>query len=147
MLDERKGRPKMRLVAGYPLWLGNVGDAWDLAGILAADIRAVVDLALNEKPVTLSRELVYCRFPLLDGAGNSPGLLRAAVQTVAMLFRCGIPTLVYCGAGMSRSPAVAAAALAQLSGCSLTDALSAVTAGGPADVSPALWAELQAALA
>jgi protein-tyrosine phosphatase len=136
----------MRRVAGYTLWLGNVGDVWDLAGVLAADIGAVVDLALNEKPVTLSRELIYCRFPLLDGVGNPPGLLRAAVDTVATLLRCRIPTLVYCGAGMSRSPAAAAAALAKLSGCPPTDALAAVTAGGPADVSPALWAELQAVL-
>jgi hypothetical protein len=47
----------------------------------------------------LTRELVYCRFPLVDGAGNPPWLLRAAVETVAGFVRAGVPTLVFCGPG------------------------------------------------
>src|SRR5262249_26770590 len=76
----------------------------------------LIDLALEEPPVPLTRELVYCRFPLLDGAGNSPWLLRAALDTTAALLASRVPTLVFCGAGMSRSPAVAAAALAIVEG-------------------------------
>src|SRR5207244_524756 len=90
----------MRQLSGLPLWLGHVGDARDLRAVLSAGILAVVDLALNEPPVRITRELVYCRFPLLDGMGNPPWLVRAAVDTVARLLRAGTPTLVYCSGGM-----------------------------------------------
>src|SRR4051812_5105895 len=109
----------MRQVPGLPLWLGHVGDARDLRGVLSAGIQAVVDLALNEPPVNFTRELVYCRFPLLDGGGNPPWLVRAAVGTLTEFLRSGTPTLLYCSAGMSRTPVIAAAAVVRFQGCSL----------------------------
>jgi hypothetical protein len=133
----------MRQVPGYSLWLGHVGDVRDLHGIHAAGIRAVVDLALNEPPATVSRELVYCRFPLIDGPGNPRWLLRLAVETVAGLLRGDTPTLVYCGAGLSRSPCIAAAAIAQVRGCPIAAALAIALQSAAADVSPGLWAEVQ----
>jgi hypothetical protein len=137
----------MRRVPGYPLWLGHFGDARDLPGIHAAGILAVVDLALNEPPAPLARELTYCRFPLVDGVGNPRWLLRIAVGTVAGLLRSGSPTLVCCGAGMSRTPCVAGAAIALVRGCPPAEGLSIAAQAGAADVSPGLWAELCAALA
>jgi protein-tyrosine phosphatase len=134
----------VRQVPGFPLWLGHVGDVRDLRSVLSAGILAVVDLALDEPPATVTRELVYCRFPLLDGSGNPAWLLRVAVNTVAGLLRSDTPTLVFCGAGMSRTPIVAAAAISQLRDCSLEDALNAVTQIGPIDLSPALLAEVEA---
>jgi hypothetical protein len=133
----------VRQVPGYPLWLGHVGDARDLRAVLSEGILAVVDLAVDEPPATVTRELAYCRFPLADGLGNSPWLLRLAVETVAELLRSGTPTLVYCGAGMSRTPAVAALALSRVSGLPPVEALALVTRAGAADVSPGLWRELQ----
>jgi protein-tyrosine phosphatase len=115
--------------------------------VLAAGILAVVDLALNEPPLSFTREMAYCRFPLVDGSGNPPWLLRSAVETVAGLLRAGIPTLVYCGAGMSRSPCIAAAAIMLLRGCPPAEALAVALRSGPSDVSPALWLEVQAVLA
>src|SRR4051812_27081752 len=113
----------MRAIPGHPLWLGHVGDARDLRRVLSAGIRALVDLALNEPPAAVTRELVYCRFPLVDGAGTPPWLLRSAIQAVAGLLRGGIPTLVFCGGGMSRSPAIAAAALSLVSGKAAAECL------------------------
>jgi protein-tyrosine phosphatase len=136
----------MRRVEGYPLWLGHLGDVLDPHGIYAAGILAVVDLARNEAPASLARDVVYCRFPLVDGAGNPAWLLRAAVETVACFLRSGTPTLVFCGAGMSRSPCIAAAAVASVSGCPADEALALVSQTGPADVSPALWLEVRAIL-
>jgi hypothetical protein len=52
------------------------------------------------------------------------------------------PTLVACGAGMSRSPAIVAAAMATLEGGTLADALGKLTAGQPHDVSASLLAEI-----
>ena len=135
----------MNRVPGYPLWTGNVADARDLPALLSAGDEAVVDLALNELSPRLTRELVYCRFPLVDGAGNPPWLLRAAVEAVAGLVRSQVPTLVFCSAGMSRSPAVAAVALSAARGLVPTECLTLVTKGGPRDVSASLWNDLLAA--
>jgi hypothetical protein len=136
----------MRKLAGYPLWLGHVGNVHDPSQLVEAGISAVVDLALNEPPVTLPRELVYCRFPLIDGTGNPPWLLRMAVETTAGLLRSGTSTLVYCGVGMSRSPAVVGAAIALVRGCSLPEGLIAALESGSGDVSPGLWAEIEEAI-
>src|SRR5437762_5313991 len=70
----------MRQVSLYPLWLGHVGDARNLRALLDAEIIALIDLALNEAPAVVTRELVYCRFPLLDGAGNPRWLLQMAIE-------------------------------------------------------------------
>jgi protein-tyrosine phosphatase len=134
----------MRPVSGFPLWIGHVGDVRDLRSLFSTGILAVIDLALNEPPARLPRELVYCRFPLIDGAGNPPWLLRAAVDCVAHFLRCGTQTLVYCGAGMSRSPCIAAAAIAAVRGCLADEALMEVAKSGPVDVMPGLWAEVKA---
>ena len=136
----------MRQVPGYQLWLGHVGDARDLRTVIATGILALVDLALNEPPATVTRELVYCRFPLLDGNGNPHWMVRAAVETVAGLLRSRTPTLLFCGAGMSRTPIIAAAAIARLSSRPLAEAVDVVVQSGPADLSPGLLAEVQAVL-
>jgi hypothetical protein len=136
----------MRRVPGYSLWVGHVGDVRDLEGLLAAGILAVVDLAWNERPPLLTHELVYCRFPLVDGTGNPRWLLQAAVATVAGLLRSGTPTLVSCGAGLSRSPCIAAAAIARVRGGSAAEGLAIVLQSGTADISPGLWTEVREAL-
>ncbi len=134
----------MRRIAGYSLWLGHLGDARQQERLHAAGILAVVDLALNESPVTLPRELTYCRFPLLDGPGNPPWLLRAAMETVARLVREDVPTLVCCGAGISRSPCVAGAAIALARHCLPAEGLALVLESGASDISPGLWSDIQA---
>lgn len=133
----------MRRIDSYRLWLGNAGDAREPRALYDMGIRAVIDLALNEPPAQLPREISYCRFPLVDGAGNPAWLLRGAIDWLATLLRQRVPTLVYCGAGLSRSPAIAAAAIARLEGCQLREGLERATAGVPADVSTALWEHLE----
>ena len=94
----------------------------------------------------LGRDMIYCRFPLVDGAGNPAVVLRAAVEVTQRLVEQQIATLVACGAGMSRSPAVVAMALAKLSGQSPDETLARIIAGQPHDVSPLFWDELQRAI-
>ncbi len=136
----------MRSVDGFRLWFGHVGDVRDLRALLSTGIQAAVDLALNEPPAVLPRELIYCRFPLIDGVGNPQWLLRAAVDCVAAVLQSDIPTLVYCSAGMSRSPCIAAAAIARIRGCPADEALIWVAKSGTVDVMPGLWAEVKAAI-
>ncbi len=126
------------------LWIGNAHDLRDVQAALAIGIRAVVDLAANEPPVLYPRDIAYCRLPLVDGPGNDKALLRLAVITTAEFIGSRVPTLVACSAGMSRSPAIIAAAIALFAGISRDEALSGVAATGPHDVAPGLWAEIKA---
>jgi protein-tyrosine phosphatase len=85
---------------------------------------------------------VYCRFPLVDGAGNDGTLLFLAITTVRTLLERRVQTLVCCSMGVSRAPAVAAAALAMLSGESPERCLVQIAEHHPSDVSPGLWDDL-----
>ena len=53
-------------------------------------------------------------------------MLRAAVELVAGLIRDAVPTLVGCGAGLSRSPCIAGAAIARVRGCPADEGLNTV---------------------
>lgn len=136
----------MRVVPGYSLWVGSVADVRNLSAVLSAGIEAAVDLALNEPIPTLTRDLVYCRFPLVDGAGNPPWLLRAAIDTVAGFVHAGVPTLVFCGFGMSRSPTITALALSRVTKRPPAEYLELVLGNGPRDLSAALWNDAHAAI-
>lgn len=136
----------MRQIDDHSLWLGHAGDLRNTAELFATGIIAVVDLASNEPPALLPREIVYCRFPLVDGGGNPAWLLRRAVETVAALAEANVATLVCCSAGMSRSPAILSAALARVVRISPAEMLARVNAEQASDVSPALWAEILAAI-
>ena len=102
----------MREIQSELLWTGNARDARDARGLFDVGIAAVIDLAFEESPAQLPRQLVYCRFPIVDGAGNDPSLLRLALLTTVELLNSGTPAIVACSAGMSRSPTVAICALA-----------------------------------
>jgi hypothetical protein len=135
----------MRRIDGFSLWIGTARDARDIKGVLDAGIEAIVDLAMLCEPVKPTRELVYLRFPLLDGADNPPWRICAAVHAVEGLVRLRVPTLVACDGGMSRSLVVAAAAMwSQMPPGTSPDAvLARIAADGPADVQPLLWADVK----
>ena len=135
----------MRQVDGS-LWLGHGGDARDWTRLHEAGIQAEVDLADSEPPLNLPRSLVALRFPLSDGGDNPPWLLLAAIRATAHLLASDVPTLVCCSAGLSRTPAIAAAAWSVVAQIEPDEALKWVTRAGPADVSPTLWTEVRAAL-
>jgi protein-tyrosine phosphatase len=132
----------MRQLLPYHLWLGHAGDARDWRAILDAGIKALVQLALEEPAVQPPRELVYCRIPLVDGGGNPPGVLTLAITTVGRLLQGHTPTLVCCSAGMSRAPAVAAAAIALVERADPGACLQRVIAQHPRDVALPLWHEI-----
>jgi len=137
-----QGEAGVREVISERLCIGNAIDAQDVTGVLNRGIVAIVDLAIEEPPILFPRDVVYCRFPLIDGAGNQPAVLRAAIQTVSNFVTSETPTLVACSAGMSRSPAIVAAAMATTEEIALADALERLAAGQPHDVSPGLLADI-----
>jgi protein-tyrosine phosphatase len=132
----------MRQILPHSLWLGHAGDGTNFRRIFELGIRAIVQLAVEEPPVRPPRELIFYRFPLLDGPGNDPGLLTLAFSSLATLVERRVPTLVCCGAGLSRSPAVAAAALSLVLHAAPEECLRRVTEHHPADVAPGFWQEV-----
>ncbi|MBN1908223.1 MAG: dual specificity protein phosphatase family protein [Pirellulales bacterium] len=114
-----------------------------MVAVVEAGVAAMVDLATEISPPPVLRSMVYLRFPIHDGDGNRPELLRLAVQTVTALIRDRTPTLVFCAAGMSRSPAVTAHAMALAEGRNPKECLRQIVAGRPHDVSPVLWQALE----
>jgi protein-tyrosine phosphatase len=134
----------MRQLDGFSLWIGTAHDARDIKYVLGLGVKALVDLAQEEPPVRVTRDLIYLRFPLLDSSGNPLWLLRAAVAAIEELVESRVPTLVACGAGMSRSPAIVAIVTSDFQGIEPGDALMELRKHGPIDVSPALWQDLLA---
>ncbi len=132
----------MREAVPGRLWVGNADDARDAAGLYRTNIQVIVDLAFEEPPAQLPRDFLYCRFPVMDGAGTLPDVLEMAVSTVAKLLKTDLRCLVSCSAGMSRSPAVVACAWARNTERSPEECLLEITCGQPHDVSPVLWSEL-----
>lgn len=132
----------MRWVIPQRLAQGNAGDTRDLVALRRAGVEALVDLAMSERPLAVPREMTYCRFPLVDGPGNGKALIRSAIEATVSLVRGGVPTLVFCSAGMSRSPAVAAAVMAIVSGRTPAACLEEIVPGGGVDVSAAIWADV-----
>ena len=101
----------MNEITPYPVFVGHAADGRAMRELLDQGIRAIVQLAAEEPPIVTPRDLVFCRFPLEDGNGNDADLLSLAITSVAHLVSRGVRTLVCCGGGMSRAPAVVAAAL------------------------------------
>jgi protein-tyrosine phosphatase len=133
----------MTRIEPYTLWIGHAGDGRDFARIADAGIEAVVNLAFEDPPEPPPRGILYLRVPMIDGTGNRSAWIDLAITTVANLLRLSIPTLVHCGAGMSRAPTIAAAAIAIGFGKNVEDCLREIVARHPSDVSPGFWDEVK----
>ena len=133
----------MHRIIPHPLWLGSIEALQDIRSLHELGIRAVVQLAYEEVPISLPREFVAYRFPLVDGSDNELELLRLAVVTLTQLLDQKFATLVCCQAGLSRSPGIAAAALARHLGEPFVTCLERVAACRPCQLHPGLLAQLQ----
>jgi protein-tyrosine phosphatase len=136
----------MNQILPHPLWLGHAGESRDFKKIFDLGVKVLVQLAAEEPSLQTPRELVFCRFPLLDGPGNRAEMLFLAVSTVATLIKMRVPTLVTCGAGISRCPAVAAAALSMVYHEPPENYLEKVLEHHHGDVSPGFWKEITSLL-
>jgi len=136
----------MRHVPGANLWIDSVTSWGQGIAIQEAKIKAFVTLAQEDRPFQPGREAIVHRFPLVDGAGNPPELIRSAIETVAELVREEVPTLIRCSSSMSRSAAVAAAALAQAKNLDASQTVARLCAACNVDVSLPLWLEIHSAV-
>lgn len=118
--------------------IGNARHARDNSLISKSGIAAVIDLAMEERPVALFRDLISLRIPLHDGDGNSAAIIQLAVKSTYSLLAAGIPCLVACSAGLSRSPLIAAAAISLYQDETINKVLQRIAVQHPLDVSPIL---------
>lgn len=128
------------------LWIANTIEARDLKRVLELGIEGIIDLAMQEVPLPVTRELIYLRIPIVDGGGNDVWRLACAIDAAAQLIHRKIPTLVTCSAGMSRSPAIVAAAISLVELRPPDEMLQQIASAWPHDVSPALWRDVLSAL-
>lgn len=126
------------------LWIGNARDGRAFETLFEHGIGAIVQVALDEEPLRPPRDFISLRFPLVDGAGNDPAVVELAIGSVVSLLQQAIPALVCCGGGMSRSPAIAAAALGIVKHVPIEDALKCISRFRQTDISPGLWADIVA---
>jgi hypothetical protein len=136
----------MTQIHPHSVWIGHAGEGRDSSSLADAGIEALVNLAAEARFDLPPREFLSLRFPLIDGTGNRPAWLELAITSVASLLELRIPTIVTCGAGMSRAPSIVAAALALALHKSPEACLQDVASQHPADVSPGLWEDVKAVL-
>jgi protein-tyrosine phosphatase len=136
----------LREVIPSQLWIGGVGDIVDPRSLYESGVEAILHLAASTLPTKLSREIVYCRVPIIDGAENSPERLKFVIETGVMLVKNKVPTLIACSAGMSRSPSITAAVLSVIQQKSADEVLEEILKDSPADVSPVLWEAVKTAV-
>ncbi len=133
----------MNQIPPHPLWIGTIGDLKDLRRLYDLGIRAVVQLAYEDSLPVFPHDFTSCRFPLVDGGDNDADVVQLAVSMVTRLVERKFATLVCCGAGLSRSPAIVAAALARITKKPFADCVNHVATHRPCDIHPALFAQLQ----
>src|SRR5687767_11569976 len=124
----------MRQILPHALWLGNAADGRDYRAMLDAGVAAVVQIAAEEPALQPPRDLIYCRYPLVDSPGNEPKLVELAVTAVVNLLEKRVPLLLCCGMGMSRTPALAAIAMALVYQETPEECLQRIAEHFPSDV-------------
>lgn len=128
------------------VWLGNAIELRNPKLLYENSIRCVVDLAYEEKAAQLPRDILYLRFPLLDGQGNPPSHMRLALGATIQLFEEHEPFVVGCSAGMSRSPSLLSFVLAHCTGVCAEEVLEKIAAKRQLEIKPSLWNDFRAAI-
>ncbi len=90
---------------------------WKVAGITA-----VLNVARDHSQITHWSNVQFTKIGLGDGPDNPPFMIYLAVKTLKHLLACDQIVYCHCISGVSRSPHIAALALAELEGRSYQEA-------------------------
>lgn len=134
----------MHEIPPHNLWIGSSGAVRDWRRLYDLGLRAVIQLAYEDAALALPHDFVACRFPLIDGDDNSSAVLTLAITSLTHLLEQKFGCLVCCQAGSSRSPAIAAAALAKVTQRSFAACLEEIAKYHPHAVHPGLRLQVQA---
>jgi len=102
------------------LFVGTAADASDASTLRDHDIAVVISLTHTGPAGDVPADVTLVEIPMMDGPQNSRDAFETAVGEVLARLDAGETTLVHCSAGASRSPAVAATALAYHTNTDLT---------------------------
>lgn len=94
------------------LFVGTLADAGDATELRKRDIAEIVSLTHEAPPDGFPAAATVRRVPMTDGPQNEQSAFETAAEAVRSRLDAGVPVLVHCRSGASRSPAVAATALA-----------------------------------
>ncbi len=108
--------------------IGNRQDAADRALLGREKIRAVLALVADVPDAASLGVEELVSVPMIDGAGNDPGLFQRVLAILDRLERERAPVLVHCHAGRSRSVVVVAGHLMRRLGIDADEALERVSA-------------------
>jgi protein-tyrosine phosphatase len=133
----------MHRIPPHALWIGSSGDLNDWRRLYDVGIQAVMHVAYEEPPLRLPHDFVACRFPVIDGDENSATALKLAIATLTHFLDEKFACLVCCQAGLSRSPAIAAAALARTTKRPFTECLDLIRNHHACAVHPGLVSQIQ----
>jgi atypical dual specificity phosphatase len=109
------------------LFVGTAEDAGNQALTGEYDIEVIVSLTHESPDDWFPSDLMVVRLPMKDGPQNDQQIFEQAVNRVLSRLRAGDKILIHCSAGASRSPAVAATALALYNEVGLETAFEQVT--------------------
>ena len=112
-------------LVGSDLFVGTLDDATDSHRLEEDEITTVVSLT-HETPDLSEPTLNIYSIPLIDGPQNNRDQFTKAVQQTVAALADGERVLVHCAAGASRSPTVAATALALTEEMELQNAIQQV---------------------
>ena len=112
-------------LVGPDLFVGTLDDATDSHRLEKDGITTVVSLT-HETPDPSAQALDIYSIPLVDGPQNSREQFTKAVEQTVTALTAGERVLVHCAAGASRSPTVAATALALVQEMDLENAIQQV---------------------
>jgi protein-tyrosine phosphatase len=118
------------------LFLGGIRDAIRLSSSNTLQIKTVIDVSMD-KAEPRGVGIMYVHIPLPDGEPVVPWVLERALVAIARHIRTG-RLLVHCGAGMSRSVAIASLYLHVVGYADYREALAAIAKSREVDVSPAM---------
>ena len=107
------------------LFVGTVDDVIDTSSLEAHGVMTIVSLT-HETPSLAGEDFTVCSIPLIDGPQNSREQFRNAVEETTTALKANGSVLVHCSAGASRSPTVAATALALSQDMELQDAFQQI---------------------
>lgn len=117
--------------------VGGLEDILDLKQLRTAGITGV--LSIDWFPASSpSKELLWRKHVLVDGPGNSPSDLDAALSHVRFLVDNCPRVLVACREGLSRSPFLAACHIATLEHRKLADVINDILGHHQIAIDPAL---------
>ena len=112
-------------LVGPDLFVGTLADATNSHQLEKDEITTVVSLT-HETPDVSEPTLNIYSIPLIDGPQNNRDQFTKAVQATVTALADGERVLVHCAAGASRSPTVAATALALTEEMELQNAIQQV---------------------